>query len=146
MFWPSCIHTVPTSTKKQRIARWKQKNKKHNRKVRRNKLENHIWGYKKININTIKEIREKFLQAITFGFRGGSGKVVLDFTMISFKLGVAHQWQNHCDVVQARRVLILLKMKVIEVMTMTTLEKKKVETGIGIESRNKYLYSVSDWK
>ena len=50
-------------------------------------------SYMRVQKNKYKynKRNQKFLLAITFEFRVGSGKVVLDFTMISFKLGVAHQ-------------------------------------------------------
>ena len=64
---------------------WKTQQKSEKEQIKK--------SYMRVQKNKCKynKRNQKFLQAITFGFRGGSGKVVLDFTMILFKLGVAHQ-------------------------------------------------------
>ena len=88
--------------------------------MRKDKLKKIIRLHEKI-----KEIRQQFLQAVTYGRLSGSGKVVFEFYDEPVHWGDS-PWQNHCDVVQARKLLILLKMKVTEVMAMMAMEKKKV--------------------
>ena len=85
--------------------------------------------YTRIHEN-IKEIRQQFSPTVTSGRR--SEEVILNFTTNLFKFGVAHQRQNHFNVVQAGDLLILLKMKVTEAITIMMMDKEKV-VGMEIE-------------